>query len=504
MELRNVLRNVEIDATAGTAESGGTEILGITVNSNGARQGSLFIAVRGTAADGHEYLDSAVRNGAAAVLVEKMPDHPHSLGVPVVKTKNSRIAASTAAANFHGDPSLGMKVVGVTGTNGKTTVSHMLEAAWKELGISTGLVGTIENRYAGKTEPASLTTPDGVELAGILREMKDARVACVALEVSSHALDLRRVDACHFDAAIFTNLTQDHLDYHGTIENYFAAKQRLFTEILERSEKEKVFSVVNADDPFADRIPAPSRGEKITFSLERKDATVFAEDFSIDAGGVRATLATPWGQVELFSKLMGKHNLRNMMAATGTLLSLGSPPGATGRVVSGVTSVPGRLERVENELGIDVFVDYAHTPDALENVLGCLRPICPRRLVTVVGCGGDRDPKKRPLMAAVGQKYSDALIITSDNPRTEDPEGIIEDMLRGTDRRSAAVQAVVDRREAIRRAVEKVRPGDMILIAGKGHEDYQIIGTEKIHFDDRETAARYLEERSGEHSEAQS
>lgn len=497
MELRDVLKNIEIEATAGTAESGGTEILGITVNSNQVKQGSLFIAVHGNVADGHEYLDSAVRNGAAAVLVEKMPDDPQSLAVPVAKTKDSRIAASVAAANFHGNPSLGMKVVGVTGTNGKTTVSHMLEAAWKEMGLNTGLVGTIQNRYSAKTEAASLTTPDGVELAGILREMKKAEVACVALEVSSHALDLRRVDACHFDVAIFTNLTQDHLDYHGTIENYFAAKQRFFTEILEKSEKERIFSVVNADDPFADRIPTPSRGEKITFSLERKDATVFAEDFSIDAGGVRATLATPWGQVELISKLLGKHNLRNMMAATGTLLSLGSSPGATGRAVSGVTRVPGRLERVENELGIDVFVDYAHTPDALENVLGCLRPICRRGLITVVGCGGDRDPKKRPLMAAVGQKYSDALVITSDNPRTEDPEDIIEDMLRGTDRKSSTVQAVVDRQEAIRNAVEKARPGDMLLIAGKGHEDYQIIGTEKIHSDDREIVAKYMEEKSG-------
>lgn len=498
MELRDVLKDLEVETRTGSRDPGDMEILGIADNSNEAGKGFLFIAVRGKTTDGHMYADAAVRNGASAVLAEEFPLKARDREAVFVKTRDSRAAACVAAANFHGRPSLGMKVVGVTGTNGKTTVTHMIEAAWEAQGLRAGMLGTIENRYAGRSEPSSLTTPGALDLARTLREMKDAGVTHVALEVSSHALDLKRTDACHFDAAVFTNLTQDHLDYHLTIEDYFGAKRRLFAEILERSEKKEVYAVVNADDPFADRIPAPGKGSRISFSLERKDATVFAEKFSLDASGIRATLATPWGKVELDSSLMGKHNLRNMMAATGALLSLGSPPGAVGRALSGLARVPGRLERVKNSLGLNVFVDYAHTPDALENVLGCLRPLCGGSLVTVVGCGGDRDAGKRPLMAAVGRKYSDRLIITSDNPRTEDPESIIADMLRGTRAGDPAVDVVSDREEAIGRAVGTAESGDMILIAGKGHEDYQVIGTEKIRFDDREAAARHLAARSGE------
>ena len=497
MELRDILKDVEFETRAGSKDPGGTEILGITDNSKEVGKGFLFVAVRGKTTDGHMYVDSAVRRGAAAVLAEEFPAGAADSEAAFVKTLDSRAAACVAAANFHDRPSLGMKVVGVTGTNGKTTVTHMLEEAWKAQGLRTGMIGTIENRYAGRSVPSSLTTPGAVELARTLREMKDAGVTHAALEVSSHALDLKRADACHFDAAVFTNLTQDHLDYHLTIEDYFAAKRRLFAEILERSEKKDVYSVVNADDPFADRIHVPKRGSRISFSLERKESTVFAEKFSLDAAGIEATLATPWGKVELDSSLMGKHNLRNMMAATGALLSLGSPPGAVGRALSGLSRVPGRLERVENPLGVNVFVDYAHTPDALENVLACLRPLCGESLFTVVGCGGDRDAGKRPLMATVGRKYSDRLIITSDNPRTEDPESIIADMLRGTRDGDPAVEVVSDREEAIGRVVATAEPGDMILIAGKGHEDYQIIGTEKISFDDRKVAARHLAARSG-------
>lgn len=498
MELRDILKDVEFETQAGSRDPGGTEILGVTDNSKEAAEGFLFIAVRGKTTDGHMYVDSAVRNGAAAVLAEEFPRGAADSEAAFVKTRDSRAAACVAASNFHGRPSLGMKVVGVTGTNGKTTVTHMLEAAWKAQGLGAGIIGTIENRYAGRSEPSSLTTPGALELARTLREMKDAGVTHAALEVSSHALDLKRADACHFDAAVFTNLTQDHLDYHLTIEDYFAAKRRLFEEILERSEKKEVFSVVNADDPFADRIQGPKKGSRISFSLERKDAEVFAEKFSLDAAGARATLATPWGKVEIDSSLMGEHNLRNMMAATGALLSLGSPPGAVGRALSGLARVPGRLDRVENSLGLNVFVDYAHTPDALENVLGCLRPLCRGSLVTVVGCGGDRDAGKRPLMATVGRRYSDRLIITSDNPRTEDPESIIADMLRGTRAGDPAVEVLSDRGEAIGRAVGTAEAGDMILIAGKGHEDYQIIGAERIRFDDGEVAARHLAARSGE------
>lgn len=492
MRLADVLKNAGIETLTGSKNPGDTEIKGITLNSQNVEPGCLFIAISGKVTDGHRYAAAAVKKGAAALLLEEVSEEIHSLGVPVAKTGDSRAAASIVASNFHDHPSRAMKVVGVTGTNGKTTVSHMIEAVWKAEGINTGLLGTIENRYMGKTEDASLTTPDPIAFMTILREMKDAGVTNVTLEVSSHALDLKRVDGCHFDAAIFTNLTQDHLDYHLTLEDYFRAKERFFSEILERSAKKEVFSIINADDPFANRISVPKKGQKITFSTKKEDSVVFAENFTLDSGGIKATLATPWGKVELDSKLMGKYNLYNMMAAAGTLLSLGSSPGATGRALSELGRIPGRLERIENASGIDVFVDYAHTPDALENVLECLKPFCSGKLITVVGCGGDRDRKKRPLMAAVGRRYSDMLIVTSDNPRTEDPEGIIADMTEGIEPQDPGVVTITDREEAIKHAVNTAGRADTILIAGKGHEDYQIIGTEKIHFDDREIAEKYL------------
>ena len=497
MRLADVLKNAGIETLTGSQNPGDTEITGITLNSQNVEPGSLFIAIKGKAADGHTYAASAAKKGATALLVEEVSEEIRGLGIPIAKTADSRTAASIVASNFHDHPSLSMKVVGVTGTNGKTTVSHMIEAGWEAEGINTGLLGTIENRYMGRAEAASLTTPDPIAFMSTLREMKDAGVTNVTLEVSSHALDLKRVDGCHFDAAIFTNLTQDHLDYHQTLENYFRAKERFFSEILEKSAKKEVFSIINADDPFANRISVPKRGQKITFSTKKKNSVVFAENFTLDSRGIKATLATPWGKVELDSELMGKHNLYNMMAATGTLLSLGLSPGTTGRALSELTRIPGRLEKIENTSGIDVFVDYAHTPDALENVLECLKPFCAQRLITLVGCGGDRDRKKRPLMAAVGRRYSDILIITSDNPRTEDPEGIIADMTEGIEPRDPGVIVIADREEAIKHAVNKAGSGDTVLIAGKGHEDYQIIGTEKIHFDDREIAGRYLEAKGG-------
>ena len=497
MRLADVLENAGIETLTGSQNPGDTEITGITLNSQNVEPGSLFIAIRGKVADGHAYAASAAEKGAAALVVEEISEEIRGLGIPVAKTADSRTAAAVVASNFHDHPSLSMKVVGVTGTNGKTTVSHMIEAGWKAEGVNTGLLGTIENRYMGRTEAASLTTPDPIAFMSTLREMKDAGVRNVTLEVSSHALDLKRVDGCHFDAAVFTNLTQDHLDYHQTLEDYFRAKERLFSEILEKSEKKELFSIINADDPLANRISVPKRSQKITFSTKKKDSVVFAENFTLDSGGIKAKLATPWGKVELDSKLMGKHNLYNMMAATGTLLSLGLSPGTTGRALSELSRIPGRLEKIENASGINVFVDYAHTPDALENVLECLRPFCAQRLITLVGCGGDRDRRKRPLMAAVGRRYSDMLIITSDNPRTENPDGIIADMTEGVEPRDPGVVVIADREEAIKHAVSKAGEGDTILIAGKGHEDYQIIGTEKIHFDDREIAERYLKTKDG-------
>ncbi len=497
MNLRKVLENAGVTAVEGLENWGETEIAGITISSLEVKQGFLFVAVKGSRRDGHSYVASTVSSGAAAVAVERISDDIRKLGVPVAITRDSRLTAARAASNFHRNPSSEMKVVGITGTNGKTTVAHMVESVWKLERKNAGILGTIENRYMGKTTPSVLTTLDQVKLMETMREMKDMGVTNLVLEVSSHALDLKRVDSCHFDVGVFTNLTQDHLDYHITIENYFKAKQRFFTELLERSEKQNTCAVVNADDPFANRIPAPEKGRRITFSAEKKDSDIFAKRFTIDSRGINSTLATPWGKVEINSKLMGRHNLYNIMAATGALLSLHSSPDVISRALSAFARIPGRLEKIENSAGIDVFLDYAHTPDALRNVLECLTPLRTRRLITVVGSGGDRDRGKRPLMAAVCREYSDLLILTSDNPRTEDPESIIADMAEGVEAKDPGVITVIDRDLAIKHAVDISRAGDILLIAGKGHEDYQIIGNEKIHFSDRYTVKKYLNEKNG-------
>ncbi len=497
MKLRELLKNAGVKTVEGAENWRDTEITGITLSSLEVKPGFLFIAIKGNQKDGHSYAASSVSRGAAAVAVERISDDIRKLGVPVAITQDSRLAAAAVAANFYHNPSSEMKVVGITGTNGKTTVTHMVEAIWKLEKKNVGLLGTIENRYMGESIPSILTTLDQVKLMKTMSEMRDLGVTNLVLEVSSHALDLKRVDSCHFDVAVFTNLTQDHLDYHITIENYFRAKQRFFTEILEKSEKQSTYAVINADDPFADKIPAPKKGQRITFSTRKENCDIFAKKFALGSHGITATLATPWGEVEINSKLMGLYNLYNMMAATAAVLPLGSSPEIISQALSGLAQIPGRLEKIENNEGINIFVDYAHTPDALENVLKCLTPFCTQRLITVVGSGGERDRGKRPLMAATSREYSDLLILTSDNPRKEDPQSIIADMAKGVEATDPMVIAIIDRGQAIKYAVDEACAGDIVLIAGKGHEDYQIIGDEKICFSDRETVKKYLNKKSG-------
>jgi UDP-N-acetylmuramoyl-L-alanyl-D-glutamate--2,6-diaminopimelate ligase len=318
------------------------------------------------------------------------------------------------------------------------------------------------------------------------------------MEVSSHAIDRKRVQECHFDAALFTNLTQDHLDYHGSIENYYNAKKRLFTELLRASDKRDKFSIINIDDPYGTEIAKEAPGTVITFSLRDKSASVFAESFRVSEEGITARVHTPYGGIEIKSPLFGEHNLSNILAAVSGALSLGSSAGAVENAVAGFRTVPGRLERVENPLGFQILVDYAHTPDALKNVLLAVRPLTGGRVILVFGCGGDRDRTKRPNMGAIGSGLSDILIVTSDNPRTEQPEAIIDDIERGVLESGAPDKPyfrVSDRKEAIRKALGMAREKDTVLIAGKGHEDYQIIGTEKFPFDDRTAARDILKEK---------
>ncbi len=494
MILREIIRGINIKKFDG---DDGLEISGISIDSNKVKEGYLFAALKGEKTDGHRYIDSAVAKGAAALLVEDVPGKAYP-GISVIEAGDSRESLAKASANFYGNPTKELCLAGVTGTNGKTTVTYLLESIWNEERRNPGVIGTIEYRYGGRRVEAPMTTPESLDLMKMFREMRDSGVDTAAMEVSSHAIDRKRALECHFDAALFTNLTQDHLDYHGTIENYFNAKKRLFTELLPASEKENKFSVINIDDSFGKELAEEAPGTVVAYSLGNKSAAVFAESFSVSDVGITARVNTPWGAIRINSSLFGEHNLSNILAAASAALALGSSVTAVENAVARFSKVPGRLERVENTSGFQVLVDYAHTPDALKNVLRAVRPLTGGRVILVFGCGGDRDRTKRPKMGAIGKELSDVLIVTSDNPRTESPEAIIDDIERGVFESGAANKPylrISDRKEAIRHAINMAREKDTVLIAGKGHEDYQIVGTTKFPFDDRTAARDILKEK---------
>jgi UDP-N-acetylmuramoyl-L-alanyl-D-glutamate--2,6-diaminopimelate ligase len=494
MILKDLIRGIE---TKQTQAPNDIEILGISYNSKEVRDGFLFAAIEGEKTDGHRYIKSAIENGARALLVERVPGKRLE-DISIIQVEDTRSSLAHVSANFFGHPTKELTLVGVTGTNGKTTVTYLLESIWQEEKKNVGMIGTVEYRFSGKKFPSSMTTPESLDLMKLFFDMRNSGTECVVMEVSSHALDRKRVVGCHFDAAVFTNLTQDHLDYHGTIENYFNAKKKLFTEILKASEKKKKFSVLNFDDPYGREIAKDAAGDIVSYSSTSREAIVYVEKNQITPQGIWAILQTPWGKIELNSKFYGKHNLSNILAATATALSLGVSKSAVETGISKLTSVPGRLDRVENPLGITVLVDYAHTPDALYNVLTAVKPFTSGNLILVFGCGGDRDPVKRPIMGKIGREISDVLIVTSDNPRTESPERIIDKVEKGVFEAGCDEKPyfrISDRRDAIRRAIEIGMEGDTVVIAGKGHENYQIIGTKKLPFDDKEEAKIVIEER---------
>lgn len=496
MILNEILNGIEIREIHGDV---GLEISGIALDSQKVGRGYLFAALRGGKQDGHSYIRQALERGAAALLLERVTDDVPE-GATVIEVEDSRIALAGAAANFYGRPARSLTIVGITGTNGKTTITYLLESIWKEGNKNPGVIGTIDYRFSGRRAEAPMTTPESVEIMRLLGEMRDAGADRVAMEVSSHAIDKGRILGCEFDAAVFTNLTQDHLDYHGSMENYRNVKKRLFTELLKDSSKERKYSIINIDDPSGREIADEAAGEVITYSIDNPSADVYAFDHSVTGSGISADVNTPWGRVEVSSRLFGEHNLSNVLAAATAALATGSTPREVEDGLSRFSVVPGRLERVENPCGFEVLVDYAHTPDALKNVLTAVRPLTPGRIVLVFGCGGDRDTAKRPIMGRIGMELSDALVITSDNPRTESPDRILDDVERGVKEAAGAegkaYSRIEDRRAAIREAIGIARPGDTVLIAGKGHEDYQIVGTVKHPFDDRKVAADAIREKS--------
>ncbi|HJU04454.1 MAG TPA: UDP-N-acetylmuramoyl-L-alanyl-D-glutamate--2,6-diaminopimelate ligase [Nitrospiraceae bacterium] len=472
------------------------EIAAVTDDSRAANPGCLFVAVKGERVDGHAFIPQAVANGASALAAQSGVAAPGS-PVPTVALRDTKAALGILAARLHRDPSAQLRMIGVTGTNGKTTVTYLCKGILEAAGQGVGLIGTVAYQIGSERVHASHTTPGAVELQALLARMVDAGMKTAVMEVSSHALAMERTAGCEFDAAVFTNLTQDHLDFHADLEEYFQAKLRLFTGLSPAGAKTgPKRAIVNVDDPRGERVAQASRVPVWTYSL-RKPADIRAEEVHLSLSGTSFVVSTPHGRFPVESRLIGEHNVANMLAAIGVGLHEGLSLETVREGIHRVANVPGRFERVEAGQDFTVVVDYAHTDDALSRLLATAKTLRTGRIITVFGCGGDRDRGKRPKMGRVATRYSDVVILTSDNPRTEDALQILREVEVGVrdalDASRVRYEMIPDRRQAIEAAVREARPGDMVLIAGKGHEDYQIIGSQRFHFDDREVAKDAIE-----------
>ena len=518
MTLRELLKKAPDSEIHGESN---VSIGSLTCDSRAVLPGALFFALRGAQADGHRYIKNAVAAGAVAVILEDTASAP--TGLPWVKVTDGRAAMGRISALFNGDPTASKPLVGITGTNGKTTTTYLIEAILAAAGQSAAVLGTISYRFGTTIIQASHTTPESTELQGAFRKLAEAGAQAFVMEVSSHALEQKRVDGCHFDVGIFSNLTRDHLDYHVTMESYLEAKCRLFTDLLRPSpEKPHRRAAINMDDPYGEQIAVRCVCPVVTFGI-KGHCDVRPTNVTSSVNGIQATLITPAGEFEFASQLLGRFNLSNILAAAAAGVALDLPLPAIKFGIENHATVPGRMERVENRAGVTCLVDYAHTGDALENVLATLKEISTGRIITLFGCGGDRDNGKRPIMGRIAAAMSDLAIVTSDNPRTEDPISILEQIRGGIINIPPLPQGegwgeggvireyrpdeltdgfaekgftlLENRHEAIQLAIRLARPGDIVLLAGKGHEDYQIIGTTKQHFDDREEAAAAFTEK---------
>ncbi|MBR5228797.1 MAG: UDP-N-acetylmuramoyl-L-alanyl-D-glutamate--2,6-diaminopimelate ligase [Firmicutes bacterium] len=470
-------------------ENAELEITGVSYNSLKTQPGELFVCISGFSTDGHKYAKSAEEAGAAAILAERPLDE---IAVPVIIVENGRKALSAVSAAFYGRPSDSMKVYGVTGTNGKTTISYLLRAIVEAAGHQCGVLGTIAYVYGGKTFESVNTTPESFELQRMFHEMKnDYSIDYCAMEVSSHSLALSRTDDISFDYSVFTNLTPDHMDFHTDFEDYFAAKKKLFQQTSGTS-------VINIDDEYGKRLYNELFAEgKNVFSCSVDDETAYYRAVIKDtsAAGTNADIFA--GEKMLGSLKIntpGRFSVANAICAIGVTMESGISWEAAKAGIEETRGVSGRFESVENSHGIPVIVDYAHTPDALEKIIKTAREFTTGRVITVFGCGGDRDATKRPVMGNIAGTYSDFCVVTSDNPRTEDPYKILDDIVPGVEKTDCPYEVVEDRRRGIKRALKEWTPGDTVIIAGKGHENYQIIGKVKHYFDDKETALQIIEQ----------
>ena len=505
MRVREFLALQEVEQADGDLEQ---EVTGLTYDSRNATAGKVFFAVPGDTVDGHDYIGEAVKRGAAAVVASRAGGWPQAPAM--VRVKNVRSAMGLWAAHFYRRPSRNLRLIGVTGTNGKTTLTYLIESMLRAAKLEPGVIGTINYRYRGGEVPSHHTTPESLDLEMLLSEMVQSGVQSVAMEVSSHALAQERVRGLDFDVGVFTNLSRDHLDYHRDMDDYFAAKSRLFNDYLPASAKQDKAAVIYGDDARSEQLIAVCRAQGLAVWSygTAGDWDVRPVQVTTDVGGIYGEIQAKHRRVKVASPLVGSVNLQNILGAVGVGCALGLSDDSIARGIARLEKVPGRLEKIETARGFTVLIDYAHTPDALEKALQVVRQLCHGKLIAVFGCGGNRDRGKRPLMGEIAGRLSDIAVLTSDNPRSENPSAILEDVEAGmrqvgitkltaassaADRIGTAVRAggyyvEPDRRSAIRLALSLASAGDTVLIAGKGHEDYQILGTTKIHFDDREVA----------------
>jgi UDP-N-acetylmuramoyl-L-alanyl-D-glutamate--2,6-diaminopimelate ligase len=490
MKLAEIVRAVNPLAVEGPLDH---EITGIAYDSRRVMPGNLFVAVRGERTDGHRFVEAAIDRGAAAVLLER--DAGMSPRATRIKVSDTRRTMALVSAQFYQHPSQQLKVVGVTGTNGKTTTAFMVRSILEQAGLASGLLGTVQYQIGHRIIPAARTTPESVEIQEMMSQMLRAGCRAVSMEVSSHALDQHRVDSVDFDVAVFTNLSQDHLDYHGTMQNYFEAKAKLFSALGTLRKKGR--AVVNADSPYGRQLIARLGGEHAVLSYGvSSEAIIRAEDVRVSSEGTYFVARTPrelGGSIAVSLPLIGRYNVSNALAAMGAALALGIDLPTIERALAGLKPVPGRLELVEVAQPFRVYIDYAHTAEALRNVLLTVGELTRGRLIVVFGCGGDRDKGKRKPMGQVACELADFSILTSDNPRSEDPREILREIESGfgPDARNR-YQVIVDRREAIERALDIARPGDAVVVAGKGHEMYQEFADTVVPFNDRQVVEEYF------------
>ncbi len=458
-------------------------VTGIAIDSRQTQPGNVFVAIRGFEADGHNFVDDAIAHGAGIVVVEKEVDDK---SVPVLRVKDTRKAVARMARRFYRAPDQELRLIGVTGTNGKSTVTFLLESILNSAGTNTGLLGTMLYRWKGHNETAARTTPDSVDMYRLLRMMRDDGVDAAVMEVSSHALALDRVLGMTFDAAVFTNLSRDHLDFHPSVDAYRQAKAKLFRMIASGG-----CGVINGDDPAGEWMQKAALERTVTYGEKNANVDYRIVDIHAEGEGTSFIIVTDGVQIPFTTFLRGRFNVMNSVAAVVTGLEMALDQRAIQDGLRAVRNVRGRMETFDSNRGYRIVVDYAHTPEALENVLVTTREFTEKRLIVVFGCGGDRDRGKRPQMGRIAAELADIVFVTSDNPRREEPQSIVEDILKGIQTRKDVV-ALVDRKEAIHRALDEAGPGDTVLIAGKGHETYQEIGVKRYPFDDRAVAGAYL------------